>query len=93
MPSLRGGRSARFEADAPALRPPTGCPCGCMTKLPWLDDPDCTMRRIPSPSRDLLAWQSTVEHLHAAGLPAPAPEFAAAWLRRRGVRPDWETAA
>lgn len=19
----------------------TGCPCGCMTKLPWLDDPDC----------------------------------------------------
>ena len=19
----------------------TGCPCGCRTRLPWLDDPDC----------------------------------------------------
>lgn len=23
----------------------TGCPCGCMTKLPYLDDPDCARHR------------------------------------------------
>lgn len=23
----------------------TGCPCGCMTRLPWLDDPDCIRHR------------------------------------------------
>lgn len=23
----------------------TGCPCGCMTKLPWYDDPECILNR------------------------------------------------
>jgi hypothetical protein len=23
----------------------TGCPCGCMTKLPYLDDPGCARHR------------------------------------------------
>lgn len=23
----------------------TGCPCGCMTKLPWYDDPECIAKR------------------------------------------------
>ncbi len=50
-------------------------------------------RRSANPSRELAAWKLAVEHLHAAGLPAAVPQFPAAWLRRRGVRPDWETAA
>ena len=45
------------------------------------------------PERELAAWAATVTHLHALGLPAPVPEFAAAWLRRRGIRPDWTAAA
>ena len=27
---------------------PTGCPCGCRTRLPWIDDPDC-IRHLPTP--------------------------------------------
>lgn len=27
----------------------TGCPCGCLTKLPWFDDPDCIRNRRPPP--------------------------------------------
>jgi hypothetical protein len=27
----------------------TGCPCGCMTRLPWLDDPGC-IRHRPLPA-------------------------------------------
>jgi hypothetical protein len=49
--------------------------------------------RRSAPERDLLAWKAAVEHLHAAGLPAAVPEFPAAWLRRCGIRPDWEAAA
>jgi len=37
----------------------------------------------------LRAWQSAVEHLHAAGLPAAAPEFVARWLSRQGIPVDW----
>jgi len=48
---------------------------------------------LTDPAVQLQAWQRTVEHLHALGLPAPAPEFVSAWLRRQGIRPDWETAA
>lgn len=43
--------------------------------------------------RELIGWQLAVEHLHGVGLPAPAPQFAAAWLRRRRIYPDWEMAA
>ncbi len=25
-----------------------GCPCGCVTRLPWLDDEDC-VRHLPLP--------------------------------------------
>jgi hypothetical protein len=46
-----------------------------------------------SPERELLAWAMAVKHLHAAGMPAPVPPFPAAWLRRRGIRPDWVTAS
>lgn len=42
---------------------------------------------------DLRAWGAAVEHLHAAGLAAAVPPFPAAWLRRRGVRADWVSAA
>lgn len=41
----------------------------------------------------LEAWVAAVRHLHDAGLPAAVPTDVAAWLRRRGARPDWETAA
>src|SRR5262249_38041918 len=40
-------------------------------KLPCLRDP----------GRQLKAWQAAVEWLREHNLPAPAPEFAAAWLR------------
>jgi hypothetical protein len=26
----------------------SGCPCGCRTRLPWIDDPDC-IRHQPLP--------------------------------------------
>jgi hypothetical protein len=42
---------------------------------------------------ELRAWGAAVAHLHAAGLPAAVPSFPAAWLARRGVHPDWVTAA
>lgn len=32
--------------------PFTGCPCGCMTKRPWLIDPDCVRERWPLPPPD-----------------------------------------
>ncbi len=46
-----------------------------------------------SSAGDLEAWAAAVLHLHAAGLPAAVPEFAAAWLARRGVYADWRCAA
>lgn len=45
------------------------------------------------PERELAAWGAAVAHLHGCGLPAAVPQFASRWLRRRGVRPDWEAAA
>lgn len=49
--------------------------------------------RSANPARELLAWRSAVEHLHKRGLPAAVPPFPAAWLRRRGTRPDWVAAS
>jgi hypothetical protein len=46
-----------------------------------------------NPARELTAWALAVEHLHECGLPAAVPPFPAAWLRRRGVRPDWVAAS
>jgi hypothetical protein len=46
---------------------------------------------VGHPDLELEAWASAVDHLHALGLPAAVPEFAAAWLRRRGIHPDWTT--
>ena len=48
-------------------------------------------RHTPSVT-GLDAWAAAVIHLHAAGLPAAVPEFPAAWLRRRGIYPDWTAA-
>src|SRR5215469_3482127 len=37
-------------AGAGGIRPWRGCPCGCMSRLPWLDDPDCIRHRpLPQP--------------------------------------------
>lgn len=80
-------------ADSAPQRRWTGCPCGCVTRPPWLDDADCARYRRPYSERQLLAWQRAVEHLHAAGLPAAVPELAAASLRRSGERPDWMAAS
>jgi hypothetical protein len=52
-----------------------------------------TITRSGDAAGDLAAWGAAVEHLHAVGLPAAVPAFAAAWLRRRGIRPDWMAAA
>ncbi len=30
----------------------TGCPCGCRTRLPWLDDESCIRHRPLPPARD-----------------------------------------
>lgn len=49
--------------------------------------------RVTDPAAELEAWHAAVEHLHELGLPAAVPPFPAAWLRRRGVQPDWEAAA
>lgn len=46
---------------------------------------------VGHPKAELAAWASAVDHLHALGLPAPVPEFVAAWLRRRGIHADWTT--
>lgn len=50
-------------------------------------------RTVSDPARELAAWAAAVRHLHALGLPAAAPEFAVAWLARRGIRADWATPA
>jgi len=55
-----------------------------------------TTARVARPAdaaAELRSWGSAVIHLHSLGLPAAAPEFPAAWLRRRGIRADWVTAA
>ena len=52
-----------------------------------------TVQQRPDAAGELAAWGAAVRHLHAAGLPAAVPEFPAAWLRRRGVRADWVSAA
>ena len=52
-----------------------------------------TYRLLRDSAGDLAAWGAAVAYLHAAGLPAAVPAFPAAWLRRRGVRPDWVAAA
>ena len=42
---------------------------------------------------ELDGWALAVLHLHAAGLPAAVPEFAARHLARHGVTADWMVAA
>jgi hypothetical protein len=49
--------------------------------------------RQRDPACELDAWALAVVHLHSLGLPAPAPDLVARQLRRRGIYPDWITAA
>ena len=49
--------------------------------------------RTANAAAELRSWGSVVTHLHSFGLPAAVPEFPAAWLRRRGIRADWVSAA
>ena len=30
----------------------TGCACGCLTRLPYFDDPDCARHRPPPAGRE-----------------------------------------
>jgi hypothetical protein len=63
---------------------------------PSVDNTDTDSITVAHPgdaAGELAAWGAAVEQLHAAGLPAAVPPFPAAWLRRRGVRPDWTAAA
>jgi hypothetical protein len=55
--------------------------------------PLASVRPGTAAAAELAAWAAAVIHLHRAGLPAAVPEFPAAWLRRRGARPDWVAAA
>jgi len=77
-------RDGRPEITTPA-------PAGRKSELTTL-----TTGRIARPadvSAELRSWGSVVTHLHSFGLPAAVPEFPAAWLRRRGIRADWVSAA
>jgi len=47
-----GRRQPRQTTTATITRWPAGCPCGCRTRLPWLDDPDCIRNRPLPPARD-----------------------------------------
>jgi hypothetical protein len=40
----------------------SGCPCGCMTKLPWFNDPDCLRNK---PSRVPEGWDQILAELHS----------------------------
>ena len=39
--------------------PVTGCPCGCMTRLPWIDDPDCARHRPAPGAREWPSYDVT----------------------------------
>lgn len=41
----------------------TGCPCGCLTKLPYFDDPDCIRHR---PQLDEALWPDYDNQVRAA---------------------------
>ncbi len=41
-----------LDASTIARGPVTGCPCGCATWLPWIDDPGCARHRPLPPARD-----------------------------------------
>jgi hypothetical protein len=66
----------------------TLAPAGRKAELPSL-----ATATVADAEAELRAWGSAVVHLHSLGLPAAVPEFPAAWLRRRGIRVDWVTAA
>jgi hypothetical protein len=69
----------------------TLAPAGRKAELPTLTT--ARVARTTGAAAELRSWGSAVIHLHSLGLPAAVPEFPAAWLRRRGIRADWVTAA
>lgn len=83
---VSAGTASLKLADAPAAKQDSR-----PSPVQRLADPGTA--RQPDPARELQAWRETVLYLHSLGLPAPATEFTSAWLRRRGIRADWETAA
>lgn len=42
------GPGSEIAATASVLIVDAGCPCGCRTRLPYADDPDC-VRHLPVP--------------------------------------------
>jgi hypothetical protein len=50
-PRKHSGLAAEAKATV-AQRRRTGCPCGCRTWLPWIDDPDCARHRPLPPARE-----------------------------------------
>jgi hypothetical protein len=69
----------------------TPAPAGSKAELPSLTT--ARVARAVDAAAELRSWGNAVIHLHSLGLPAAVPEFPAAWLRRRGIRADWVTAA
>lgn len=57
--------------------PWTGCPCGCMTRLPWVDDPDCARHLPIGPPREWGAYDVVTLGLdhHSAGHTAQCREY------------------
>ena len=60
-----------------------------------LDVPPRVRAQLPDPKVPLWVTEGVkkADAAVSAGLPAAVPAFPAAWLRHRGVRPDWVAAA
>ncbi len=93
MPDMPRGRRPGQAATSPddhaggghvtaiVARPSvTWCPCGCLTKLPWYDDPDC-IRHKPLPAA--VDWPSYDKQALGMCCGHTGPECPA-WRRRHG---------
>lgn len=70
-PGMRGGAldghgGANVNTKVPRL---TGCPCGCLTKPPYIDDPECVRRGPisrwrgdPRPTYDVITLGLACDH-------------------------------
>jgi hypothetical protein len=68
-PLTKAARDIKAPAGCsthPTVQPAavTGCPCGCRTWLPWIDDPEC-LRHRPHTARGLA---DALDHLDELGL-------------------------
>ena len=80
------GRSSRAPNDIAAPKATsmpriTGCPCGCLTMPPWIDDPDCIRHEPLGP---VVQWDGY--DVIALGTGCDHQDFRCpAWRRREGA--------